>query len=140
MKKKFCLFVSAIILFAMSSCGERKSIEMLAGEWNVISVGEMQIPDSVDAFIGFDVAKYLVYGSTGCNRLVAELPTKVNAGIPLFSTIGSSHKMCADMSVEKALLPAMEEVVDFIIDDNKLYLLDTIGDTVVWLERRQDAL
>jgi hypothetical protein len=44
------------------------------------------------------------------------------------------------MSVEKALLPAMEEVVDFMIDDNKLYLLDTIGDTVVWLERRQDAL
>jgi hypothetical protein len=34
----------------------------------------------------------------------------------------------------------MEEVVDFMIDDNKLYLLDTIGDTVVWLERRQDAL
>lgn len=136
MKKVFGLFVSAMALFAMVSCGEEKNFDALNGEWNVVSVGEMVVPDSADAFIGFNVAEQLVYGSTGCNHLTGALPAEVTPEAPMFATVGSTRMMCADMTVEDALLPALGQVVDFKVDGDNLYFLDATGTTVISLAKR----
>ena len=44
--------------------------------------------------------------------------------------------MCADMTVEDAMLPALGVTVDFKVDGTNLYLLDRAGNTVVSLEKR----
>ena len=133
MKKFVYLCVALVAALVMASCAEKKSVDVLGGEWRVESVGEMAVPDSVDAFLGFNIADQQVYGSTGCNLLTGTLPSEVDTATPLFATLGSTRKQCADMSVEDALLPALARVVDFAVDGATLRLLDTDGITVATL-------
>ena len=44
--------------------------------------------------------------------------------------------MCADMTVEDALLPALEQVVDFNVDGDNLYFLDAEEKVVISLVKR----
>ena len=123
-------------LCMMTACGAKKSFEMLGGEWNVVSVGEMIVPDSVDVFLGFNIAEQLIYGSTGCNLLTGSMPAELNPEVSIFAAMGSTRRMCADMSVEDALLPALGQAVDFRVEGNNLCLLDATGNTVVALQKR----
>lgn len=136
MKKAFNLFVALMAVVVMASCAGKKNFDTLNGEWNVVSVGEMAVPDSVDAFMGFDIAKQLVYGSTGCNQLTGALPAEVNPEMPIFAAMGSTRMMCVDMTVEDALLPALGQVVDFKVEGDNLYFLNAAGTTVVSLAKR----
>ena len=136
MKKVLGFLVSAIALFSVVSCGEKKSFDVLDGEWNVVAVGEVAVPDSAGAFIGFNIAEQFVYGNTGCNHLTGALPAEINPEIPMFAALGSTRMMCADMTVENIMLPALGQVVDFAVDGDDLYLLDAAGNTVISLARR----
>jgi len=136
MKKVTNLLVAVMAVLVMASCAEKKSMESLNGEWNVIAIGEMAVPDSVGAFIGFNVAEQLIYGNTGCNQLTGAMPVEVNPETLMFGAMGSTRMMCADMTIEDAMLPAMGQVVDFKVDGSNLYLLDAAGNTVLSLEKR----
>lgn len=136
MKRVTNLFVALIAVVVMVSCAGKKSFNALNGEWNVVSVGELVVPDSVDAFLGFDIAEQLVYGCTGCNQLTGALPVEVSPEFPMFAAMGSTRMMCADMTVEDALLPALGQVVDFKIEGNNLCLINAEGNTVISLVKR----
>lgn len=136
MKKVTNLLVAVMALFVMASCNEKKGFDVLNGEWSVVAVGEMAIPDSAEAFIGFDVAEQLVYGNAGCNQLTGAMPAEINPEVPMFGAIGSTRMMCADMTVEDALLPALAQVVDFKVDGSNLYFLDVAGNEVITLKKR----
>lgn len=136
MKRVTNLFVALMAVVAMVSCTGKKSLDVLGGEWNVVSVGELVVPDSVDAFLGFDIAEQLVYGCTGCNQLTGALPAEVNPEVPIFAAMGSTRMMCADMTVEDAMLPALGQVVDFKVECDNLYLLDAEGATIISLAKR----
>ena len=134
MKKNFIFVVMSLLV--MSACGEKKNFDVLNGEWDVLSVGELAIPDSVEAFLGFNITEHLVYGSTGCNQLTGALPVEVNPEVPMFAAMGSTRRMCADMTVEDALLPALGQVVNFKVEGNQLQLIDGVGKVVVVLQKR----
>ena len=136
MKKVMNLFVVVMAVVAMASCAEKKSLEVLGGEWNVVSVGELVVPDSVDAFIGFDLAEQIVYGCTGCNQLTGAMPAEVKPEMPMFAALGSTRMMCADMTIEDAMLPALGQVVDFNVEGDNLYLLGVDGATLLSLQKR----
>lgn len=136
MKRVMNLFVALMAVVVMVSCADKKSTKALGGEWNVVSVGDLVVPDSVDAFMGFDIAEQLVYGYTGCNQLTGALPAEVSPEAPLFAAMGSTRMACADMTVEDALLPALGQVVDFKVEGDNLYLLDAAGTTTVVLAKR----
>ena len=136
MRKVCNLLVATVAMLVMGSCHEKKTFDSLGGEWDVVAIGEMAVPDSVDAFMGFDIAEQLVYGSTGCNRLTGALPAEIEPEAPMFAAMGSTRRMCADMTVEDAMLPALGRVVDFKVDGTSLCLLDVAGNTVMLLEKR----
>lgn len=136
MKKITILFVAVIAMMAMTGCNEKKTLETLNGEWSVTTIGEMAVPDSVDAFIGFNFEEKTIYGSTGCNQLTCSLPAVISAEVPLFAAMGSTRMMCADMTIEDAMLPALGTVVDFKLDGNTLLLLNADGQTVMTLVKR----
>ena len=136
MKKISYLLVLIVAVFAMTGCNEKKTFEALGGEWNVIAVGDMEVPDSVGAFIGFDLTENVVYGSTGCNQFSGVLPAAVNPMVPIFGTMGSTRRMCSDMAVEKALFSAFGQVVDFRVDGDELHLLDSSCNKIVFLHKR----
>jgi heat shock protein HslJ len=134
MKKIWILLVMAMLMVA--SCNEKKNFETLNGEWKVVTIGDMSVPESVDAFIGFNTAEQVVYGSTGCNYLTGAMPTELNSETLMFGAMGSTRMMCADMAVEDAMLPALAKVVDFKVNGNNLNLLDVDGNIVISLEKR----
>ena len=134
MKKN--LFFDVMAALMMVSCVEKKTFEPLNGEWKVVTIGDMAIADSVDAFIGFDVAEQIVYGSTGCNHLTGALPAEIDAESLIFGAMGSTRMMCPDMTIEDAMLPAMGVVVDFNVEGDNLNLLDAAGNTVMTLKKR----
>lgn len=134
MKKIWFFLVVAMLMVA--GCNEKKPFEALNGEWKVVSIGEMTIPSSVDAFVGFNTAEQVIYGSTGCNYLTGAMPTEINSETSIFGAMGSTRMMCADMTVENAMLPALAKVVDFKIEGNGLNFLDADGNIVVSLEKR----
>lgn len=136
MKKVMNLFVVVMAVVAMASCAEKKSLEVLGGEWNVVSVGELVVPDSVDAFIGFDLAEQIVYGCTGCNQLTGAMPAEVKPEVPMFAALGSTRMMCADMTIEDVMLPALGQVVDFNVEGDNLYFLGVDGATLLSLQKR----
>ena len=136
MKKVINLFVALVAVVVMASCADKKGFDVLGGEWNVVTIGELSVPDSVDAFIGFDIAEQLVYGCTGCNQVTGALPSEVNPEVPMFAAMGSTRMICADMAIEDAMLPALGQVVDFKVEGNNLYLLDAAGATVMSLVKR----
>ena len=136
MKKVMNLLAVVMAVVAMASCTEKKSLEVLGGEWNVVSVGELVVPDSVDAFIGFDLAEQIVYGCTGCNQLTGAMPAEVKPEMPMFAALGSTRMMCADMTIEDAMLPALGQVVDFNVEGDNLYLLGVDGATLLSLQKR----
>ena len=136
MKRMLNWCVALVAMFVMVSCVEKNRFEALEGDWSVVSVGELLVPDSVDAFMGFNVAEQLVYGSTGCNHLTGALPAEVNPSTPLFSAMGSTRMLCADMTIEDAMLPALASVVDFKIEGDSLYFLNAEGATVIILAKR----
>ena len=136
MKKVMNLLAGVMAVVAMASCAEKKSLEVLGGEWNVVSVGELVVPDSVGAFIGFDLAEQIIYGCTGCNQLTGALPAEVKPEVPMFAALGSTRMMCADMTIEDAMLPALGQVVDFNVEGDNLYLLGVDGATLLSLQKR----
>lgn len=136
MKRVTDLFAVLTAVAVMVSCAGKKNFNALNGEWNVVSVGELVVPDSVDAFLGFDIAEQLVYGCTGCNQLTGALPAEVSPEVPMFAAVGSTRMMCADMTVEDAMLPALGQVVDFKVEGNSLYLLNAEGNTEISLVKR----
>lgn len=134
MKKNLILAVMAALM--MVSCAEKKSFETLNGEWDVVTIGDLAIADSIDAFIGFDVAEQMIYGSTGCNHLTGAMPTEIGGESLIFGVMGSTRMMCPDMTIEDAMLPALGVVVDFKVEGENLYLLDVTGNTVMTLKKR----
>lgn len=128
--------VILMVVLVIASCSGKKSLDALEGEWEVVSIGELVVPDSADAFLGFNVADQLLFGYTGCNHLTGTLHRAVDAPNPLFSAVGSTRKWCPDMRIENALLPALSHVVDFSIDGDTLNLLDSEGEVVAALLRR----
>lgn len=135
MKKNLVLAVVALIV--MAACNEKKTMDVLSGEWNVVAIGEMAVPDEAGAFMGFDMNEKVIYGSTGCNQLTGAMPETVNTDVPLFGALGSTRRMCPDMTVEDAMLPALGTVVDFKVEGDKLFLLDVAGNAVMSLQKRQ---
>ena len=136
MKKVINLLVALVAVVVVASCTEKKSLDVLGGEWKVVTIGELVVPDSVDAFIGFDIAEHNVYGCTGCNQLTGAMPTEVNPEVPMFAALGSTRMMCTDMTIEDAMLPALGQVVDFKVEGDNLYFLDATGASVMALLKR----
>ena len=67
---------------------------------------------------------------------VGETTTEVTPSTPLFSAMGSTRMLCADMTVEDAMLPALASVVDFKFAGNNLYFLNADGSAVMTLVKR----
>ena len=134
MKKNLFIAITAILMLA--NCNQTKTFAPLNGEWTIISIDTMTVPETADAFLGFNIAEQLIYGNTGCNHLTGSMPTQINPETPIFGAIGSTRRTCADMTVEDALLPSLAQVVDFKVNGDSLSLLDANGNIIISLVKR----
>ena len=118
----------------IGSCQVKDKYTALDGEWDVVSIENSAIPDSIEAYIGFDVKKRLIFGYAGCNYITGNIPTGNKEA--LFATLASTRKMCPHMTTENTLIEALAKAHDFEVHDGVLNLLDTKNHTLVSLKRR----
>lgn len=127
---------------ALASCatGSKTSgMASLEGEWSVVSIdGEKVIvPEHQDApFIGFDMEKKHIYGSTSCNRLTGGLNIDEKRSAIDFSAMGSTRMMCPDMKIEDGLLNAFGRVKTYEVKKDVMKLKDANGKPVIELKKK----
>ena len=133
--KKY-VFLAMMAMLVMTGCRSTKSVDALQGEWAVVTIGNWEVPDSVEAYLGFNVGEHFIYGNAGCNEIMGTLVDKMDKGAPLFGSLGGTRKLCRDMRAENMLMEALGKVYAFHADGASLYLLGADDEVLVTLERR----
>lgn len=142
MKKVFVALCMAGLLAATTSCktsnSAASSVSALNGEWKITEVNGQSITKADnEAFMGFDVEKKSMYGSTSCNRIFGQLDADAKKGTISFGTVGSTRMMCPDMKTEEQVLKAVNEVKAYELKDNStLTLKSADGKVLMTLQKR----
>lgn len=144
MKKVFVALCMTGLLAATTSCktsnNAATSTSALNGEWKITEVNGQNITKTKnpnEAFIGFDVAKKSMYGSTSCNRLFGELNADANKGTISFGNVGSTLMMCEDIKTEEQVLKAVNETKSYELKGGKkLTLKSADGKVLMTLQKR----
>jgi len=125
------------------SCGSAKkttSIDSLSGEWSIVKIdgNEVKVTGDQDLpFLGFNTKEGRVYGNAGCNLLTGALNADVKAGTIDFGALGSTRRMCPDMSLEQQVLESLGKVAQYkIMNNGNIELKDATGKTVIELNNR----
>lgn len=144
MKKVFVALCMTGLLAATTSCktsnNAATSTSALNGEWKITEVNGQNITKTKnpnEAFIGFDVAKKSMYGSTSCNSFFGELNADANKGTISFGNVGSTRMMCEDIKTEEQVLKAVNETKSYELKGSKkLTLKSADGKVLMTLQKR----
>lgn len=144
MKKVFVALCMTGLLAATTSCktsnNAATSTSALNGEWKITEVNGQNITKTKnpnEAFIGFDVAKKSMYGSTSCNSFFGELNADANKGTMSFGNAGSTRMMCEDIKTEEQVLKAVNETKSYELKGGKkLTLKSADGKVLMTLQKR----
>lgn len=137
--------MTATALAAMLATGCKSSqnipqISALEGDWNITSVQGKAATAEKDVYIGFDLQKNRMYGCAGCNRIMGTVNADTTkAGQLSFGAVGSTRMLCNDMTTEKAVLEALNNVSGYKGTEQALDLTDSKGNTLLTLTRRPAA-
>lgn len=144
MKKVFVALCMTGLVAAVTSCktsnNAATSTSELNGEWKITEVNGQNITKTKnpnEAFIGFDVAKKSMYGSTSCNLFFGELNADANKGTISFGNVGSTRMMCEDIKTEEEVLKAVNETKSYELKGSKkLTLKSADGKVLMTLQKR----
>ncbi|WP_338731991.1 META domain-containing protein [Mangrovimonas cancribranchiae] len=89
-------------------------------KWQLVSLNGTDIANS-KAFISFATQDNRVFGNAGCNNFTGTYKLKEDTFFKL-SPLAITKKMCADMSIEKSFLNALETADNYVLNDNKLII------------------
>lgn len=130
------IILSIVLGFMCMSCCSNKYVAAnISGEWKINNILGTQVNASVEEtpFIAFQKEESRFYGTTGCNSFFGEFKTSDNKNDILFTNVGSTKKLCADMTVEDAIFSAFSQVATVNYDDAKMELKDINGKVIMEL-------
>ena len=117
--KTFLLIL--VLSLASKSCNESKEQITLNNNWKVTS---MQNTSSFEKnpTIQFDEKEKRISGFSGCNNYFGTYSIEKNN--LSFSQMGSTRKMCLDMTVENTFMNNLRNVTHYKIEKGKLFLFN----------------
>ena len=123
---------------AVESAAEVAAVDM-NGEWTVAEVVGADVAKAeTTPFFVIDLEAKTVSGNVGCNSVNATLLLDAAKGIIGFENAGSTRMMCADMSVEDAMLKALVDVRNFeAAEDGSVALKNAAGEKLIVLKKNQ---
>ena len=149
------IFLAAVCMVALAACGNnaKKNVQDAAepvadavaavvdmnGEWTVAEVVGADVANAeTTPFFVIDLEGKTVSGNIGCNSVNATLLLDAAKGIIGFENAGSTRMMCADMSVEDAMLKALVDVRNFeAAEDGTVVLKNAAGEKLIVLKKNQ---
>lgn len=121
-------------VMCMSCCSNKYAAANISGDWKIDNVLGAEVNATEETpFISFQKEESRFYGNTGCNSFFGEYTTTENKEDITLSNVGSTKKLCADMSVEDAIFSAFAQVASVKYDDAKMQLKDANGNVLMEL-------
>ena len=119
----------------MSCCSNKYTASNISGDWKIDNVLGTQVNASEEEtpFISFQKEESRFYGTTGCNSFFGEFKTFDNKNNIILTNVGSTKKLCADMSTEDAIFSAFVQASSVEYDNKKMILKDTRGNILMEL-------
>lgn len=118
---------------------DQSVLAALEGEWKIIEIKGEAIPQNMEKkpFLSFDTAKRSIHGNAGCNMINGGFTTneKTERSIA-FPAVAATMMACPDMTIERKVMDALNEVNTYNVLTNKsagLYNQD--GDIALLLTR-----
>ena len=142
---KVKIFVSCGILL-MSSCKAMKEVTLsdIGGEWKIVEMHDSTLNVSnagSEPFIGFDTKSGLVYGYSGCNRIMSSLDLNAAPGRLELNRIAGTMMACPDMEMESTILSTLSMVKSYRKGrEGQLMLCDSTDTPLMVLKKRFDYM
>ena len=132
------IILSIVLGFmCMSCCSNKFTAANISGDWKIDNVLGSQVNVTEDTeeapFISFQKEETRFYGTTGCNSFFGEFKTSDNKNEITLTNVGSTKKLCADMSTEDAIFSAFSQVASVDYNNDKMQLKDASGNVVMEL-------
>ncbi len=112
-------------------------VSSLEGEWKITEVNGEAVPTGLDKqpFLAFDTAKKSIHGNSGCNMINGGFTTDTNNTRAItFPAIAATMMACPDMTLERKVMDALNEVKTFnVLTDKSAGLYDENGNMVLLL-------
>ncbi len=124
------IILSIVLGFmCMSCCSNKYAAANLSGDWKIDKVLDIQVNASEEEtpYISFQTEESRFYGTTGCNSFFGEFKTSDDKNEITLNNVGSTKKLCADMTVEDAIFSAFSQVSSVVYDKNDMQLKDKDG-------------
>lgn len=116
-------------VMCMSCCSNKYVAANISGDWKIDNVLGIEVNASEEEVpsISFQKEESRFYGSTGCNSFFGEFKTSDDKNEITLNNVGSTKKLCADMTVEDAIFSAFSQVSSVVYDKNDMQLKDKDG-------------
>jgi heat shock protein HslJ len=121
-------------VMCMSCCSNKYAAANISGDWKIDNVLGKQVNATEETpFISFQKEEARFYGTTGCNSFFGEFKTSENKNGIILTNVGSTKKLCEDMTVEDAIFSAFIKVASVNYDNEKMQLKDESGNVLMEL-------
>jgi len=140
-KTLFGAAATAAICLTTSCSTKKNAVTELAGEWNIVKVGDTDVrvqEGEETPFLGFDNATGRLFGNAGCNSLMGSYTADTAKGTVTFSQLGSTRMMCPDMTLEDNLLKVLPTVAAYrATTDGNIELTNATGTLLITLSPKE---
>lgn len=131
--------LSAIAIVAMTtSCintQKRIDISQLNGKWDIVSVTSIsEIQNEQKPYIEINTNELTFSGFATCNRIFGSLVTDSVVSDKVSFSVAMTRMMCADMTVESAIVEALSTVASFAPaedDSTKMLFYNVQGEVIL---------
>ena len=130
------IILSIVLGFmCISCCSNKYAAANISGDWKIDNVLGTQViaGEEETPFISFQTQKSRFYGTTGCNSFFGEFNTTDNKNEITISNVGSTKKLCSDMTVEDAIFSALGQVASVDYNNEIMQLKDASGNVIMTL-------
>jgi heat shock protein HslJ len=129
------IILSIVLGFmCISCCSNKYAAKNISGDWKIDNVlGTVVNATEETPFISFQTEETRFYGTTGCNSFFGEFNTSDNKNEISLTNVGSTKKLCEDMTVEDAIFSAFIKVASVNYDNEKMQLKDESGNVLMEL-------
>ena len=134
------IILSIVLGFmCISCCSNKYSAANISGDWKIDKVLNIEVNNTEEEipFISFQTEEARFYGTTGCNSFFGEFKTSNNKENIMLTNVGSTKKLCEDMSVEDAIFSAFVQTSSVEYDNTKMQLKDGKGNVVMELSPKK---
>ena len=130
------IILSIVLGFMCMSCCSNKYVAAnISGDWkidNVLGI-EVNTTEEEAPFISFQKEETRFSGNTGCNNFFGDFEVNENTDAITLSNVGSTKKLCFDMTVEDAIFSALGQVSSVSYDNSKMEFKDNNGKVIMEL-------